>query len=239
MPHDQTEVMTLGTRMGRKGLRCYSGWYNCTQAMLQNLLVAGVRILRWDTQMNCCWSKRRQCFPERPEKLFLCLLQRLRRLSKVMLERQLHLVFVLKTYKILTFYWKQLNVHLNLPSRFMNCLLKFICIFDLADYPITARVDSVQQQDLAILLNLHSTLKRFIFFDKETDRLSPTNKNGRRCDASSLFAYLEILLYIIVTRKGPWRYTNSNLNKQWPKLHANYKVDLWGIDVEGLKVAWM
>ena len=35
------------------------------------------------------------------EKLFLCLLQRLRRLSKaVMPERQLHLVFVLKTYMI-------------------------------------------------------------------------------------------------------------------------------------------
>ena len=41
-----------------------------------------------------------------------------------------------------------------------------------------------QQQDLAILLNLHSMLKRFISSTKRQSRLSPTNikiRRGYRC----------------------------------------------------------
>ena len=74
----------------------------------------------------------------------------------------------------------------------MNCLvLKFICIFDLADYPITARVDSRTTARPGDTVKFAFDVEKIHIFDKETvSRLSPTNKKwgGEGCDASSLFS---------------------------------------------------
>ena len=98
-----------------------------------------------------------------------------------MQERLLHLVSVLKTYMIPRCSSKQLNVHLNLPLRFTNCLVqKFTYTLTLLIILSLQEWIPVQQQDLAILLNLHSMLKRFISSTKRQSRLSPTNIKIRR-----------------------------------------------------------
>ena len=76
---------------------------------------------------------------------------------------------------------EQLNVHLNLPLRFTNCLVqKFTYTLTLLIILSLQEWIPVQQQDLAILLNLHSMLKRFISSTKRQSRLSPTNIKIRR-----------------------------------------------------------
>ena len=88
-----------------------------------------------------------------------------------MLERQLHLVSVLKMYMIQRCSLKLLSAYLNLLSRFMNCLSEVYLYFDLAEFPITARVDSRTTARPGDTVKFAFDVEKIHVFDKETEQV--------------------------------------------------------------------
>ena len=192
--HDQTEAMTLGTRIVvmKDGVIQQVDTPQNLYDKPQNLFVAGFmgspQMNFLDAKVEVKGDQVNLLFAGQTLRFyfflflffffkFLFLLQNPKSLSMVvMLERPLHSVSVLRMYMIQRCSLRQLSVHSSQQLRFTSFLVqRFICTLILRSSLSQQELILVQQQDPVIRLSLHSMLRRFTYLIRRQSRLLPTS----------------------------------------------------------------